>query len=241
MIGFIDGDVLLHASMWNTKTIEEAQANAKRNIENWTDRAFTDEYYIALGSPTGWNYRDEIFLDYKQTTERSKSRVKRPDHFYPMKEWLAELSITAQADDIEADDLLGHWLTQSPEGVIITVDKDLNQVPGCHFNPRGDHDSGRLYTVTKEEADRSLLRQLVKGDPMDKIPGLPGKGNKAADNLDKSFDSVKDFATAVIELYREIHKESWEHEFLANGKLLWIQRHPKDWFSMKRYSDYFGV
>jgi hypothetical protein len=51
--------------------------------------------------------------------------------------------------------------------VIATIDKDLDQVPGLHY----DYRQKVFYNVSRTEAEQMLWRQIIQGDPTDNIPG----------------------------------------------------------------------
>lgn len=233
MLGLVDGDVLLHASMWETSTFGEAVTNVSRYLKDWETNALCEELIIALG-PDGGNYRDDIFSDYKQTTMRKKGRVERPSHLLEVKRYIEQLSNCVVGGNIEADDLLGHWSNQlEHKAVIITVDKDLDQIYGPHFNFRKQS----FYFVEETQANLFFLKQLVMGDPMDNIPGLPQWGPVKAEKL--LAGSPGEEAEAVIQAYKLVYQDNWLEYFLSNGKLLFIQRQPNDWFTLDRYKELF--
>ena len=242
MLGLIDGDVLLHSSLWQTTTLKGAIDNVNRNISEWIDGAFCEEGIIALGPWDGKCYRDDLFPLYKQSPSRVKGRRRRLDHATDTKSYISELPFAVMADNIEADDMLGHWASEDPEGrVIISVDKDLKQVGGNFYNPHrvvdGVYD-GYFFTVDLETANLFLLEQLLSGDSMDHIPGLPGIGPKKAQKI---LDEAEDPAAAVVEKYKEKFSEDWYNHFLINGKLLFIQRKPDQHFTAELYEEMFDV
>jgi len=232
----IDGDVLLHATLWETTSEKAAIKKLLYNIEDYTLGAWCHDYIIGVGPESGKNYRDDLYPDYKQTTMRVKGRGERPEHFQKVKEYLYSLPEVAVGDNIEADDLLGIWSTQlGSEAVIVTVDKDMNQLPGLHYNPRKDV----YYNVEEDEANEFFLKQLIMGDPMDKIPGLPSYGPLKAEKMLLASKSQSDFANDILDLYFLTYGEDWENYFVANGKLLWLQRYANDWFTLAKYKERF--
>jgi 5'-3' exonuclease len=232
----IDGDVLLHATLWETTNYQAAVDKLLYNIEDYTLGAFCNDYLIAVGPASGKNFRDDVYPEYKQTAMRVKGRGERPEHFAKVKEYLYSLDEVSVADNIEADDLLGIWSQQLKENsVIVTVDKDMNQLPGAHYNPRKE----QYYIVSDLEAKTFFLRQMILGDPMDKIPGLPKYGPVKADKIIEACNSVQELASTVLDLYFLTYDKDWENYFLANGKLLWLQRKDFDWFTMQRFKESF--
>lgn len=233
----IDGDVLLHWSAWNTNSIDDCISNYNKTLASWVEVPFCSDFIVCVGPRDGKNFRDDIYPEYKQTTMRVTGRDRHPDHFYQFKNWIYEQTDTIIADNIEADDLLGIYSHQI-NSVIVSVDKDLNQLEGFHYNPRKKEE--RVYYQTAEEANLFLLEQLVKGDPMDKIPGIPGWGNHKASQFirERSHDPAE-AARGVLDLYRKTYNEGWLNYFLFNGKLLYLMRRDYDWFTMDKFEAMF--
>ena len=227
MIGLIDGDVLLHATLWGVKDLAYFNNKLAFNLDEWSLRAFADSYVIALGG--SYNYRDDLYELYKKSASRESQRHNRVDFFAEAKESIAGLEQTSITEGIEADDLIGHWVSQlGNNSVVITVDKDLNQLPGLKYDPNKE----RYYNVSADEAKVFFNKQMVIGDAIDNIPGIPNMGPVKFRALADDFD--------LIELYKEKLKDDWESYFLANGKLLWIQKFPDDHFTIERYKEWLG-
>ncbi len=80
-------------------------------------------------------------------------------------------------DCLEADDVMGIMATSLPGCyVIATIDKDLKQIPGIHYNWRKE----RLRKVQSSEADYWFYFQVLTGDSTDGYAGCPGIGVKRA-------------------------------------------------------------
>lgn len=234
MEALVDGDVLLYASLWGTTSLAEAKTEVHRLLDDWVENSFCDSFRIALGDPSGKNFRDKLYPEYKQIASRVKARKEKPSHFLATREYLKELG-AIEGDNIEADDLLGHWAGE--DRVIVTVDKDLNQVAGMHYWTR----KGIFYRVDETQADRFLLNQLLKGDPMDNIPGLPGVGPVKAERICSEYPDNTELARKVLELYQEKFNKTWQNDFLINAKLLYIQRQANDWFTLTKYRERFQL
>ena len=238
MIALIDGDVLLHATLWETTNEKDALTKLHKNIEDYTDYAYCNECIIAVGPPDGKNYRDDLYPDYKQTAMRVKGRGERPEHFKKVKEYLYSLENVVVADNIEADDLLGILSQQlGSQSVIVTVDKDMDQLEGIHYNPKLHRE--RYYVVNQRQADLFFLKQMLMGDSIDKIPGLPKCGPVKAEAIIASAGTVQEAADLVLDNYFLSYGENWKDYFLANGKLLWLQRKDYDWFTLDKFKEKF--
>ena len=71
------------------------------------------------------------------------------------------------------------------------------------------------------------------GDPVDDIPGIYRMGPKTAAKLLKDCDSEDEMQFVVTGEYQNAYGDKWEEYLLANGKLLHIQRHEDDWFTLR--------
>ena len=85
-------------------------------------------------------------------------------------------------DYLEADDVMGIISTREPgKHIIASIDKDLNQIPGKHFN--WYKDTNKVYDVSDYDGTRLFYKQILTGDTVDNYKGVPGIGPKKADKL----------------------------------------------------------
>lgn len=110
--------------------------------------------------------------------------------------------------------------------IIAGIDKDLDQIPGWHYNWELVR-SGKVireakkYYVSDLEGLKKFYYQLIVGDPTDGIKGIPGKGPKAAEKL-LSGETELDWFNVIKDNYG-----SYE-EMELNAKVLWIWRKMND-------------
>jgi 5'-3' exonuclease len=220
----VDGDVLHHWSLWGTSNLKAYQDNVLYNVQEWCDTCVATEVVIAVGGPN--NFRKTLYPGYKATASRSAARKVRPNHEKECLDWLKSHKKAVVTNGIEADDLL--TIMASDNHVIVTVDKDLLQIDGHHYNPRLGL-SGNRY-VNPQEAFHNFKRQLLAGDPMDKIPGVPGVGPKKA-------EAALEAGVDPIDAYKTYYGSNWKEPFEFNGKLLFLLRTYDDAFSVKRYEE----
>jgi len=171
------------------------------------------------------NFRNSISSFYK--SNRSKES---PVWLEDLKEhlitvWGAKISLGQ-----EADDALGIEQTKMAEGTVIcSIDKDLLQIPGYHYNfVRFEH-----VFVTPEEGMYNFYKQLIVGDSTDNVNGCPKKGEvKAASILlpFKGSTNELEIFEAVREAYRDYYTkkgltdEAIDDIILMNGQLLYIRK-----------------
>lgn len=167
------------------------------------------------------NYRNEIatILPYKGNRKRSE----RPFWFYATYNYLVTEVGFKVTTGYEADDgiAIDGWGLRD-ECVICSKDKDLDQVPGWHFNWDNFAKKGKgLYYVTDWEASRSLHQQLLTGDSVDNILGLFGVGAKSAyvralDNC----ETAEEMTQKVLEAYRQRYGAWGLTAMMENAALL---------------------
>ena len=93
----------------------------------------------------------------------------------------------------------------------------------------------QLISVTEEEAMRNYYEQLLKGDPTDYIPGIPGIGDVKAKKMLAGCTTEEEFQMSVIGYYMNKYDQEWKEYLLANGKLLHIQKDPEDYFCLSKW------
>jgi 5'-3' exonuclease len=94
-----------------------------------------------------------------------------------LRDWVEKVYDTHVLPDLEADDVLG--LNMDDASVIASIDKDLLQIPGKHYNWKLDS----FFDVTPIEGLRSFYQQVLSGDPADNIKGCKGIGPKKAKEI----------------------------------------------------------
>ena len=88
-------------------------------------------------------------------------------------------------------------MLQHPElTFIFSHDKDLKQVVGFHYNMKEHF----LEYTTEEEGMQMLINQLLTGDTVDNIPGMPGFGPKALEKFHTESGNKGDFQSLIMAL-----------------------------------------
>ena len=217
-IGVIDADSVIWRVAHSTRdsyTVEEALDRFDDVIldivSDLSGECTSFECYL-----TGpGNFRYEIAKTKPYKGNRDKS-IEKPTHFqaiwdYAVSEWGF---VVSQGN--EADDIVGIKATRHKDNcVIVHIDKDINMIPGKHFN----FVKKVWYNISECEAIRNFYSQLLSGDATDNIPGLPGIGPKKAEKiLGDSCDELE-----LYKLVLEAYDGNLEY-LKEQADLIWIQQ-----------------
>lgn len=207
------------------------------NIVNMTLRGMYDEFdvrspgdltvYLTSKEPT---FRDKLAVTKKYKGNRDDAR--KPEHYQAVRDFLYEEWMAQTTPGVEADDMLGmsqweEWQWDPAESVIVTNDKDLDMIPGRHYN----FVERKHYYVNQADADLAFCTQVLSGDSTDNIPGLPGIGPAKAAKMLAGTP-----AKGALEKARCIYNEAGfdDNYFNEQASLIWILREPD-----KDYNNYW--
>lgn len=218
MKALIDGDIVARrvSCTTNTDPAWVAEARVDDMIYGMLEEIDADIFQIYLtDSPS--NFRKRIYPDYKANRIQEE-----PIHNQYLKEYLVLKHGAIVAPEQEADDYLGIY--QDKENfttTICSIDKDLKQIPGHHY----DFVKGIKSFVTEEESIEFFYIQVLSGDKGDNIHGIPGIGVvKAKKYLDKFFESRErthdNYVEACLNKYIGYYKSENEAK---KWMLLWGQ------------------
>lgn len=127
------------------------------------------------------NYRYAIA---KQRPYKGNRTAARPVHYGAIREYLSKFWGAETVDKIEADDKLSIIARTAKSKakalpIIATIDKDLDQIPGKHYN----YMKKVWYDVEPVEADLFFYQQCLSGDLTDNIPGCYKVGGVGAQRI----------------------------------------------------------
>lgn len=185
----------------------------KQSINKMMDVCRGDTYEVYL-SPKE-NFRDRLATIQKYKGNRDQ--LHKPVWYTEIREYLIKHHGAQVAEDIEADDAIGIRAAHGAgEPVVCSIDKDLNQIPGKHYNYR----TGLKYFVPEEYAERFLYEQILAGDSVDNIAGLPKVSvGKATARL----EDCGDYRREVLRAYAQHGFEGrWRSVVEETAKLIKI-------------------
>lgn len=237
MKALIDGDIVLFrcaASCEPTKIkpfLEEefvAIERAKDLISRILTQVEVNDYTLYIGGST--NFRYNVWPLYKANRVAPK-----PAHYQATRQYLLDNYKCEVTQYIEADDALGiEQCKLGNSSVICSIDKDLLQIPGHHFN----FVKGESLYVSEVDGLRTFYKQLITGDGADNIPSYDGKIRnttpKFIQRLLEPIDtmthegSMYDYvANTIYDNYDWPRPEQYE-TMLRNAKLLYIWKKEND-------------
>jgi 5'-3' exonuclease len=214
-LSLIDGDLIAFRCA-ATCNNEEFKIAVYR-MEDMLDRIFlaikAREYKMYLTGAN--NFRKKLDPMYKANR---KDKIP-PIHLQACREYLITKWKAKVTDGIEADDALGieqclQLKNENVSTVICSIDKDLLQIPGKHYNFL--HDEKK--TITPIEGFRHFYKQLLIGDTSDNIQGVRGIGKVGAGKHLDHLETEQEMFECVKNLYSD------EQRLILNCNLLWIQQ-----------------
>lgn len=219
----IDADVLCYAVAFtcSEEPVEVAERTMKGNVTDIIAALYTgqDEYSweLFLSGPSEENFRNEIAVTAPYKGNRTGKE--KPEHHqalrdYLVREWNATVSVGQ-----EADDDIATAATAIEDSVIVSIDKDFDQVPGDHYNPR----KKEFYTVSEEEGLLWFYRQFLIGDAIDNIKGADGIGDV------KSLELLED--KTEYQMWKTVVEILGYDRAYENALLLHLRRKPNEFWT----------
>jgi len=219
MLAAIDGDIVAYRVGFScqkqgvlVEPVEVAYARVDELMGRILHETSADEYVAYLSG--GTNYRLQYNPEYKANRDPSAKPILLPEiRQYLLDVWKAEVT-----DGIEADDALGILQCQGGDTVICSIDKDLHQIPGNHYN----FVRQEWTTVSEWDGLKFFYKQMLIGDTIDNIFGVFGIGPKKASQIIDPCISEREMYEQVQFLY------DTEERLVMNAHCLYIQKKPND-------------
>lgn len=183
-----------------TADLGEAQETFRSTIQGILDGVDNDaSVLLCWSSPTRRYFRHDLLPTYKG----NRKGKPKPIVLSALIDWAKETYPAKWKDNLEADDVLGILATHPTlikgEKIIVSGDKDLQQIPGLHISPR----EPGVFRVSSEYAERFFWTQVLTGDTSDNYTGIPGIGPKKADAILRKARPDEPLGELVIAAYRK--------------------------------------
>jgi hypothetical protein len=208
----------------------------EERIEEIVRKTGADDHELFMTEGATFRYDIAVSRPYKGGRHAPK-----PYHFENITVHLVHTRGATVVTYLEADDALAIKHCDDEETVLCSRDKDLRQVPGLFYawelgqqpsfgpvdiDPFGGLDLTDKPLKLKGTGFAWFGAQVLTGDVVDTIPGLPGVGPRGAWNILREATTAEEVNSALEDAYREkapvdVH---WEDYLLEQGRLCWMTR-----------------
>jgi len=213
----IDGDIVAYRCAY--KSQEDREEYAAYSAGSYLSELISHLYILLEDEPeyrvflTGkGNFRNEyaVTAGYKE----HRKEKEKPEHLEAIRQYLISDWEAVVSNNEEADDLIAIAMTEHPESIIVSIDKDFDQLPGLHYNPN----KGQLYNVSPEDAIKFLYEQILTGDRADNIIGIKGVGPVKAKKALEDCVTEQQMYDVCVEMYGGTER------VIENARLLYLRR-----------------
>lgn len=215
MIALIDGDMLCYRIGYGSETVgvKTAQNNMGSFINEIAEDLNIEKAEMFLSGKT--NFRNDVAVT---APYKGNRKGEKPRHHQMLRDYLIEKYEATVSENQEADDDIATRCTELGDtSVIVSLDKDFDQVQGWHYN----FVKKEKYYVTAEEGLLNFYCQFLEGDRIDNIVGVKGIGKVKARKLLEGKTETEMFDICAEKL------ES-EERAIENGRLLYLRREPDE-------------
>ena len=212
MIALLDGDIFCYRVGFSTE--EEEEAIAKWRVDEMIQECLTavsaTEYKIFISGSNNFRY------DINPTYKANRSHKPKPKHLPALRDHLVSKWKAEVANGMEADDYLA--IDQTEDSIICTIDKDLLQVPGKHYN----FVKKEFRTIEDFEGLVQFYTQFLVGDKADNIIGIDRMGPIKSEAYLKGCTTELELFDKVKQMYND------DDRMLMNGRCLYMKRTLED-------------
>lgn len=204
----LDGDIIAYSV---AAAIESGQGDYLDLLETlitktnrWASLPDRPDDDVVVCLSGGENFRKAVYPEYKGNRDGDVEPPWRRD----AEAFLRQEFYTMEMPGYEGDDVMGVMATQFAEDAhLVTIDKDLLQIPGLHYNP---NKPGEPRHIDGQQGIYNFHMQWITGDSTDNYKGIPKMGPvKASKFLDKWFNVESGeyhweaAEEDIVKLYRE--------------------------------------
>jgi 5'-3' exonuclease len=174
---------------------EKALDNLVLNIKEELEEIFKKDILIISYVSGNDNFRYDVSTRVGYKSARKKEK---PKHFYELYKYalyyLGAVQATGEADDLVSINAWAMLKKDSDAFVVVSIDKDLDQIPGHHYNTIDK----TLYYITPEMGNLNFYAQAIAGDSVDTIPGIFRVGMKTAMKILNGATTEEDMCVRAL-------------------------------------------
>ena len=187
------------------------------------------------------NFRDEVA---QKKEYKGNRKAEKPFHYDNLTAYIFSKYDVKVAVGMEADDLMSVYQWERVkqghlDTIICSRDKDLRITPGMHFSwscgrqeqfgPARVTELGELKLIKNNKKIFGtglsfFYSQLITGDVVDNVPGLPKGGPVLAYKTLAECGSELEMFNSVAALYQDRFGDDWRAEMREQTDLLWMVR-----------------
>lgn len=216
----VDADIIAYRAAFSAK--DKSEKDARQTVDDICGGIMYDCFYpksYALGFDT-WFYltgKGNFRNDLATIKVYKGQRPPKPEHLPATRDQLIKHWGAEVVDGQEADDAIGIKATElKGDCTIVSIDKDLLMIPATHFN----FVKKEWTEVSPEQGIYAFYKQLLTGDTVDNIQGVPGIGPKKAEKAYEGCTTEKELYLKALEMYK-----GDADALLENARLLWLRRY----------------
>ena len=217
----VDGDVLAYRAAFATRNEPQEEAIdcidylLRTSIERVSQLPYEFSNYQVYLTCSGHQFRHDIAKT--AVYKGNRKGTEKPVHLQSIRDHMADMWDAVESVEQEADDCLAIEATQLDyDCTIVSIDKDMLQVPCWHYNPVKEV----FVKVTPDEGTKFFYTQILTGDAVDNIIGLHKVGPKTADKMLEGAETEDELWEAVLKAY-----DGDRDRVVENARLLWLRRH----------------
>ena len=214
----VDGDIVAYRAAFSTQDL--FREDAERKVDELMDYILTEtlmfpnpkDYEVFLTGSGNFRYDIAKSFPYKG----NRKSTEKPLHLPTTREHLVKKYKATVSEGEEADDLIAIAATKyGPDTVVVSIDKDMLQIPCKHFN----FTKGEWHDVTEFEGTKFFYKQILTGDRADNIVGIYKVGPVKADKILGDCNTEEELWEAVLNAY-----DGDIERVVENARLLWLRR-----------------
>jgi len=224
----LDGDIICYRCAAScqkqgvtVEPVEVALMRVDELVQRILHETAAPDYQVFLTGSN--NFRFKYNPEYKANRKDSV----KPEWLEQCREHLVVKWNAQVSDGCEADDLMSIAQSRNPEHTIIcTIDKDLLQVPGDHYN----FVKQEFQIITPLTGMFNFYWQFIMGDKSDNVFGFDGLARqKMPQKMEWMMTELQEACLkGEVEAFKWVRVQYDDDErLLMNGRMLWMQREPE--------------
>jgi len=212
-----DPEVFCEESV-EVEPLQNALFLVKQELEGIISATNADRYSCYIKGKG--NFREEVSVTRKYKGNRDPAH--RPIYEQEIRDYLEQHWQAEEVDGMETDDKVA--MEQGEDTIICSMDKDLDQVPGWHYN---FHKKNK-YWIDEDTALRNFYIQLLAGDASDNVQGVEGIGVVKASKYVAACKDEKEMFLLARDKYLECYGEIGLDILYEMANLIWMKRSIED-------------